>query len=363
MSNMINDFVLLFTSLILSAILYPLYISFLYRFQLGEEIRGDGPESHHSKRGTPTMGGTVILLVVFIVTFAFNLSITQTIFPLFIISLSGLFGITEDLTKIATKIGYEFFKFNPSNNIIIKTLKRILNFIFAKPAQLFIEFWRILGSKEEKGLQSYQKFLIQASIASFVSYWTYFKLGWDYIWFPLVGNITVGVFYPVIVFLIFFLVLNSVAITDGLDGLVGGLSLISFIAFWVICSVLSYNSLASFCATFVGSLIVFLYYNVYPARIFMGNVGSHILGAALALIPILLHREVLIFIIYFVFLVDGLSSPLQSIFYKLTKKRIFLMAPLHHHFEMKGWPETKVTLRFWIFGIVFSLIGIFIALL
>jgi phospho-N-acetylmuramoyl-pentapeptide-transferase len=95
----------------------------------------------------------------------------------------------------------------------------------------------------------------------------------------------------------------------------------------------------------------------------MGNVGSHILGAILALIPILIHREILIFVVYLVFLVDGLSSPIQSIFYKLTKKRLFLMAPIHHHFELLGWPETKVTLRFWIIGIICSLLGILIAIL
>jgi phospho-N-acetylmuramoyl-pentapeptide-transferase len=360
---MIFDFVLLFISLILGSVIYPLYISFLYRFQLGEEIREDGPASHQKKKGTPTMGGMVILLVVCLVTFSLNLNINQTIFPLFVISLSGLFGIIEDLTKIAVKNGYEFFKFNPSNNKIIKFFKKILNFVFGKPAELFVEFWRILGSTQERGLQSYQKFLIQAGIASFVSYWTYFKLGWDYIWFPLLGDIKVGLFYPIFIFLIFFLVLNSVAITDGLDGLVAGLSLISLFAFWTICTVLEYRSLASFSATFIGILIVFLYYNVYPARLFMGNVGSHILGAALALIPILIHREILVFVIYLVFLVDGISSPLQSLSYKLTKKRIFLMAPLHHHFEQKGWPETKVTIRFWIFGLILSLLGILIALL
>ena len=148
------------------------------------------------------------------------------------------------------------------------------------------------------------------------------------------------------------------AITDGLDGLVGGLSLISLTAFWVICSLLEFKSLATFCATVIGVLLVFLYFNVFPARVFMGNVGSHILGAILALIPILLHREILIFIIYLVFLVDGLSSPIQSTFYKLTKKRIFLMAPIHHHFEKKGWPETKVVIRFWILAIAFALIGL-----
>jgi len=360
---MLNDLFLLFISFGISLIMYPLYIKFLYRFQFGEEIREDGPQSHLKKAGTPTMGGVVILFAVFLTTVFFNLNITQTIFPLFIIALSGLFGIIEDLTKISAKTGYDFFKFNPSNNFLIKSIKKSLNFVFGKPAQMFVEFWRILGSKTDRGLQSYQKFLIQASIAGFVSYWTYFKLGWDYIWLPFIENVSVGHFYPVFIFFFFFLVLNSVAITDGLDGLAGGLSFIALLAFWVICSHLEYNSLSGLVASFIGSLIVFLYFNVFPARLFMGNVGSHILGAALALIPILIHREILIFIIYIVFLVDGLSSPLQSYFYKLTKKRIFLMAPIHHHFELKGWPETKVTLRFWIFGAVASFIGILIALL
>lgn len=360
---MINDLLLLFLSLTISAILYPLYIFFLYRYQIGEVIREDGPVSHLAKKGTPTMGGLVILIVVSILTIIFNYNRDQTIFPLFIISLSGLFGIIEDLTKISQKIGYELFKFTSTNNIFIISFKKILNFIFGKPAFLFVEFWRILGSRTEKGLQSYQKFLIQASIASFVSYWTYFKLGWDYIWFPFLNEVYVGFYYPIIIFIIFFLVLNSVAITDGLDGLVGGLSFIALTAFWVICSILEFKSLASFCAVVLGSVLVFLYFNVFPARIFMGNVGSHILGATLALIPILIHREILIFVVYLVFLVDGLSSPLQSIFYKITKKRLFLMAPIHHHFEMLGWPETKVTLRFWIIGIICALLGILIAIL
>lgn len=361
---MISDFLLLFLSLGLSAILYPLYIKFLYRYQIGEEVREDGPASHASKKGTPTMGGLVILIVITLVTVLFNYNRDQTIFPLFVISLAGLFGIIEDLTKISQKMGYELFKFNPSNNFLILGIKRFLNFLFGKPAYLFVEFWRIIGSKtDNKGLQSYQKFLIQAAIASFVSYWTYFKLGWDYIWFPFINEVQVGILYPFIIFFLFFMVLNFVAITDGLDGLAGGLGFIALTAFWVICSLLEFKSLATFCAVFLGSLLVFLYFNIFPARVFMGNVGSHILGATLALIPILIHREILIFVIYLVFLLDGASSPLQQIFYKLTKKRIFLMAPVHHHFELLGWPEAKVTMRFWIFGVICALIGIFIAIL
>lgn len=363
MIEIVFDVLLLFLAMGMGFVIYPWYIQFLRRYQLGEDIRTDGPETHLLKKGTPTMGGMPILIVIFLITIIFNFSRNQTIFPLFVIALSGLFGIIEDLTKVSNKLGYEIFKFNPYNNFLISGIKKVLNFILGKPAYLFVQFWRMLGSKTDRGLQSYQKFLIQAGIASFVSYWTYFKLGWDYIWFPFIGEVSVGWLYPIIVFLLFFLVINSVNITDGLDGLAGGLSLISLTSLWVICYQLGFLSLATLIATTIGILLVFLFFNVFPAKIFMGNVGSHILGALLALIPILIHREILIFIIYLVFLVDGLSSPLQSTFYKITKKRLFLMAPIHHHFEIKGWPETQITLRFWILGIICSFLGILVAFL
>jgi phospho-N-acetylmuramoyl-pentapeptide-transferase len=126
----------------------------------------------------------------------------------------------------------------------------------------------------------------------------------------------------------------------------------------VIAASFGYNSLSAFVATFIGALLPFLYFNIYPARVFMGNVGSHVLGATLVLLAILLHREFALFIILAVFLIDGLSSPLQQLSVKLTKKRIFLMAPLHHHFEILGWPETKVTMRFWVLGCICALLGL-----
>ena len=196
-----------------------------------------------------------------------------------------------------------------------------------------------------------------------MAYWAYFKLGWDYIWMPFLGNIHIGIFYPVFVFLLFIIIINSVSFTDGLDGLAGGLAFFSFVTFWAISRVLGYNSLAGFCATFVGALLPFLYFNVYPARIMMGNVGSHVLGATLAVLAIATHREVAFILIGMMFLIDGVTSPLQQISVKLTGKRLFRMAPIHHHFEKLGWPEAKVTFRFWIFSIFFALLGFFISLL
>lgn len=356
---MLIDLVHLFLAVVISAGIYPFWIRFVYRFQMGEKIRSDGPKTHLKKRGTPTMGGLVFILVAAVITFVFNRSRTQTLFPLFVASLAGLFGVVEDFTKV--------FKHSVFGRVF--SLRTLLAKFFGKKGLFshlftgFKEFWRIVGSNPDKGLQTYEKFFFQFGIAGFAAYWTYFKLGWDYIWFPLVGNVHLGLFYPLFIILLFIVILNSVAFTDGLDGLAGGLSFFAFCGYWVIARLLGYNSLASFCATFVGALIPFLYFNIYPARVFMGNVGSHVLGATLAMLGIIMHREAALLVLLVVFLVDGISSPLQSLSVKLTGKRIFRMAPLHHHFELLGWPETKVTFRFWLFGIFFSFVGIFIALL
>ena len=309
------------------------------------------------------MGGLVFVLTVGLVTFLFNRSRDQTLFPLFVASLAGLFGLVEDLSKVYRRSGLPgFFEYH-FGTLSLGKLGVILSKTIFKPWFIFTEFWRVVGSKTDAGIKTHQKFLIQSVIAGFVSYWVYFKLGWDYIWFPLIGNIHIGIGYPIFIFLLFIAVLNFVAFTDGLDGLAGGLSFFALCAFWVISAIFGLNSLSSFCATFVGALLPFLYFNIYPARVFMGNVGSHVLGATLVLLGILLHREFALIVILMVFLVDGISSPLQQLSVKLTRKRIFLMAPLHHHFEILGWPETKVTLRFWLFGIIFAFLGILVSLL
>lgn len=351
--SLLIDLLFLFASFTIAFFLYPLWISFIYKFQIQETAR------HASKIGTPTMGGFVFVFVVSILTFLFNQSRTQTLFPVFIATLAGLLGIVEDFTKVYIKSGLPgFLEYHFAFlSKIFHSKKKF--FLFEK----FVEFWRIVGSTNDSGVQTHQKFIIQALIGGFVSYWTYFKLGWDYLWFPLIGNVHIGLLYPIVIFIFFLAVLNFVAFADGLDGLAGGLSLFVFMAFWALSVIFDYNSLSAFCATFIGALLPFLYFNVYPARVFMGNVGSYVLGATMAVLAVILHREIAFLVIGIVFLVDGLSSPLQSWSVKLTKKRLFRMAPMHHHFELLGWPETKVTLRFWIFGMIFALLGLFIALL
>ena len=354
----------LLLSLVLTAVLYPVWINFVYKYHMGEEVRGDGPKSHIKKRGTPTMGGLVFIVTVAVITFIFNPSRTQTLFPILVASMAGLFGLLEDFGKIYKTSGLKTYFGNTlfKRSFSAKIFTGIYSVLTA-PWRWFKEFWRVVGSSTDVGMQTYQKFLIQGFIAGFVSYWAYFKLGWDYIWFPLVGNVHIGWAYPIVIFLLFIAVLNSIAFSDGLDGLAGGLALISFIALWAMASKLEYNSLAAFCATFVGALLPFLYFNVNLARIFMGNVGSHVLGATIAVLGVVMHREVAVLIVIMVFMVDGISSPLQQLSVKLSGKRLLRMAPLHHHFEILGWHETKVTMRFWLASAFFAILGLFISLL
>jgi len=359
------DLLFLFAAGLLSFVLYPIWINFVYKFQMGEEVRDDAPKTHLLKIGTPTMGGLVLVSVVAVLTLLFNRSRTQTLLPIFVALMAGLLGLFEDFTKVYRKSGLPgFFEYHFHGLFKRKNAPpRGIVGVILKPWQYFKEFWRVVGSTDASGMQTYKKFIIQGLIGGFVAYWVYFKLGWDYIWFPLIGDVHIGFLYPIVVFLLFIVILNAVAFTDGLDGLAGGLSLFAFISFWAVSRVLGYNSIAIFCATFAGALLPFLYFNVYPARIFMGNVGSHVLGGTLALLAVFLHREVAFLIIGAVFLFDGISSPIQQLSVKLTKKRLFRFAPVHHHFELLGWPETKVTLRFWLFGAFFAFAGIFIALM
>jgi len=356
----ILDLILLFLTLALSLVLYPIWIDFVYKFQLGEVSR-----VHKQKIGIPTMGGFVFVITVSLVTFLFNQSRTQTLLPLFVATIAGLLGLLEDLAKVYTKSGLPTFVAKHFGWLFgfQKDTEAKVSDVSKSPWLFFKEISRIVGSGGGTGIETYKKFLIQGFMAGFVSYWTYFKLGWDFIWFPLLGNVHIGLLYPIVIFVFFIIVLNAVAFTDGIDGLAGGLALIAFLAFWVISRSLGYNSLASFCATFVGALLPFLYFNVYPARVMMGNVGSHVLGAVLVILAVVLHREIPFLLIGLVFLVDGITSPLQQFSVKLTRKRLFRMAPIHHHFEKKGWPESKVTLRFWLFGAMFAFAGVFLALL
>ncbi|MCL5004160.1 MAG: hypothetical protein M1352_02730 [Patescibacteria group bacterium] len=340
----------------------PVLIKLLYRFQIREEIRRSGPSTHLVKQGTPTMAGLLIVLSAIVISLLFNLSRAETYLPIFALLTAGILGVLED----GSKIYYKSLIREGRDETSVPFYRGFAYYLNLKnflklPWDLFREFFRVLGSYDSIGLRGYQKYLLQILIGLFFAAWFYFKLGWDTYWLPLLGYLPLAVFYiPLTVFL-FTLFINSVAITDGLDGLAGGLLAQLFGVLAIVAFFQNQLGLALFCATVVGSLLAFLYFNFYPARVFMGNVGSHALGAAAFVVGCLLHKEVLLFLMGGIFMMEIASDVIQVASKRMGRGKVFLMAPIHHHFELSGWPETKVTMRFWLLGTVFSLLGLLLS--
>ena len=353
----------LFISLLLSAFLYPYLIHFLYKFQFREKIREE-LEHHKFKAGTPTMGGLGFVVITFIVNLLYNVDTWIIISLLTIFLIASIFGLLEDLFK-------SYAKSKARKAVRVKTYKLIskskeLNVLYKYlllPWNLFRELARTLGSGDGVSgpIKSHVKLLMHLSLGSLIAFVSYYFLGWDSLNVPFLGSIYLGVFYPILITFLFVFTLNAVAITDGLDGLLAGLTLLILPVYWVIAHYLSYGSISNFIAILFGSLLVYLYFNVFPARVFMGDVGSYALASALFLIPFIMRVEFLLLITHFIPLFDGgISGNAQQLSVRLFKKRLFKMAPIHHHFEKIGWPETKVVIRFWIFQVLFSLLGLWL---
>lgn len=324
---------------LLALVVTPLLSNVLYKYKLGKNIRSDGStpifsKLHASKKGTPTMGGVLVWAVTaFIATVfwfldrALDLQIfhnfnfltrRETLLPLGAMVGAALVGLADDFLDIK-KMGHQ-----------------------------------------GRGLSFRIKVLLYAVVAVIGAWWFYFKLGFDYIHVPFYGNISLGLWF--IPFFILVVVGTSFAVneTDGLDGLAGGILLISFFAFAIIAYMQGRDNLASFIGVIIGGLLAFLWFNVFPARFFMGDTGSMGLGVVLAIIAFLTNSVLLLPIIGFIFVIETLSFILQLVWRKLFHKKLFLSAPLHHHLEARGWPETKVTMRFWILSAVTSISAVII---
>lgn len=360
---LLQNLTFLLISMAATAVFYPLLINFLYKYQFGEKVREFGPESHKKKLGTPTMGGLGFFLVTFFLNILFNNTSLEINLLLLIFFIAAAFGLIEDLFKAYAKSKlrknirievYDIFSKNKKSWWIYRVL--------LAPWNLFREFTRIIGSNASNSgvrLKTHYKFLMHLALGLGLSFALYFFFGKDGIHIPFFGFFKMGIFYPLLMSVFFVFTLNAVAITDGLDGLLGGMTLIILVAYWVIASMLQVTYLSNFIGIFFGALLVFLYFNVYPARMFMGDVGSYAIAAALFLIPTFLNVEFLILVTHALCLFDGgISGIAQQLSVKFTGKRIFRMAPVHHHFEEIGWPETKVTLRFWLIQIVLSIFGL-----
>lgn len=303
-------------SFLIVLILGPIFIPMLTKFKFGQTVRDDGPQTHLQKNGTPTMGG-IMMIVAILVTV-----LTRT-------------KISSDMTM---------------------GLLCILGFGFVG----FVDDFLKIKFKRSLGLKAYQKLLLQVALSTLLAYYQYTNSPSATQFIIPFTNITFNLgplYVPIMVFIILGTV-NAVNLTDGLDGLASGITVIVSMFFMLVAVSFGYTDIAILAAATIGACIGFLGFNSYPARVFMGDTGSMALGGAVISFAVLTNNVLIIPIVGGIYFAEAISVILQVGSYKLRKKRIFKMAPIHHHFEQCGWPETKVIFVFWITSIVLAWIGI-----
>lgn len=323
------------TSLCFSLVFGPWMIRKLTSSQIGQAIRDDGPESHLSKAGTPTMGGALILLSISLSTLLWSDLSNRFVWIVVLVTLGfGAIGWVDDWRKVVEK--------NPRG----------------LPAK-WKYFWQsILGFITAVVLL--QTAVVPAETQLFIPFFKSFSL-------------ELGLMFVLLTYLVIVGSSNSVNLTDGLDGLAilptvmvaGGLGVFAYVSgnakfasYLLMPFIPGSGELIVFCAAIIGAGLGFLWFNTYPAQVFMGDVGSLALGAALGVVAVIVRQEIVLFIMGGVFVMETLSVIIQVASYKTRRKRVFRMAPLHHHFELKGWPEPRVIVRFWIITFVLVLIGL-----
>ncbi len=334
--NLLSDdltgtFLLSLGAFLLAMMLTPLYtfVAYKYRFwkrQRTESTTGEVLQvftklhANKFKRNIPTMAGAIFVFAIAFVTFFFNLDRQETWLPLAALVGGAAVGLLDDIINIRGQ------------------------------------------GKGVAGLRSQLKFLMITTIGVGLGWFFHVKLGIDTVHIPFIGDLALG---WLIVPLFAFAVVaagNAVNISDGLDGLAGGLAAIAFGAFGVIALLQGTPIMAGFCFTVVGALLSYLWFNIYPARFFMGDVGSFALGTSLGVVAMLTDTLLLLPVIGIVFVAEAGSSLIQIVSKKVFKRKVFISAPVHHHLEATGWPETKITMRFWVIAAVAACLGVMLAI-
>ncbi len=335
---------LLFSFLITSILVVP-FINLLYKLKFQRQLQKTTDfqnnrtpifdKFHNQKQGTPVGGGLLVIVSVCII-FAF-------LFPILKFSnlfISSNYNITHELTIL-------FF-----------------TFISFGLLGLYDDIYKFFGFSKTGffGLKMFYKLVLQLILALIISSMIYFQLGTDFIYIPFLGIIKLGIFFIPISTLIIAGFANFFNITDGLDGLSCGLLMISLFAFWILASTSMDTVISSFLALWIGALIAFLYFNVHPARIWLGDVGALSFGATFAVIALLLGKIVPLIIVGAPFLVEGLSSAIQILSKKFLKRKIFPAAPIHLTLQHLGWEEDKIVFRAWLAGIMLAIFGLWLGI-
>jgi phospho-N-acetylmuramoyl-pentapeptide-transferase len=327
--KVISIFLLFLLSLGVSMLLTPIYTTFAYRHKLWKKRRTTATNGEKLKvissqsvrdYDVPTMAGVIMVVAVLVVTAIFNLNRQQTWLPLAALVGGGLVGLTDDIINFKGRGG------------------------------------------GVAGLKASLKFGLITVVAIAVALFFYYKLGFDSVHLPIFGDVHLGIVIIPLFVLAVISTANAVNISDGLDGLAGGLLIYAYSAFGLIAFIQGNYGIAAFCLTVTGSLLSYVWFNIPPARFFMGDVGSFALGTALGVVAMLTNTVFLLPIIGFVFVIEAGSSLIQILSKKTFHKKVFIAAPIHHHFQALGWPKTKVTMRFWIVGQTSAVIGIILAL-
>jgi phospho-N-acetylmuramoyl-pentapeptide-transferase len=327
-------------------------IDLLRRWRIGKQILLDGPSSHQAKIGTPTMGGLMILVPVFVITVVLNFA-------------NFLSGFAAGRAFLA------YFGFEHGSTLIGKSILVPLGVMVGFGLLGVVD--DLVGVRKERhgiGLLARYKFAGQVFVALITALGLHYALDLRSVALPTVARkIDIDLWYVPVAMFIIVGFSNAVNLTDGLDGLAGSTAALAFAAYGIIAYLQGQYPLLAFCFTTVGALMAFLWYNAYPADLFMGDTGSQALGATLAVVALLSGQWLLLPIVGFVFVAEAASVILQVAYFQLTKRRygqgrrIFKMSPLHYHFELLGWSETQVTQRFWLVGILAAMLGIALALL
>lgn len=325
---------------LMAAIIAKPFIKKLRAFKIGKQIREvatDGKLAklyhtlHVKKQGTPTMGGILIW--------------GTTLMVLLISRVMSYFGIFEH-SLINRK----------------ETYLPIFTLITVAFLGGLDDYLNIKGLKESKGLRVKPKFFWLTIFAALGAWWFFFKLGYNHIHIPGIGDYVIGAWYIPLFILVIVATSNAVNITDGLDGLAAGLCIIAFSSFGVIAYLKGLLILATFCAVIVGATLAFLWFNIPPAQFYLGDTGSLSLGATLGVIAMLTDSVLILPFIGSIFVIETLSVILQLTSKKCFNRKIFHIAPIHHHFEQLGWPEHQITMRFWMIGGIMAVFGLILGL-
>jgi phospho-N-acetylmuramoyl-pentapeptide-transferase len=302
-------------SLLICIFLSPKFIEFLRRRSFGQQIRDDGPQGHLAKSGTPTMGGIIMVTALagpFLVLSYYSWNALGVFFATLA---CALLGFADDYTKIVRR-----------RSLGLRARTKLVAL-----AVISVGLWWIATQKVHLDPALYLR------VAEY--------------------HINLGDFYPLLIYIVVAGTTSGVNLTDGLDGLAAGAAVIVLLAYVLITSVSHHEDLALFASCMLGVSIGFLWFNAFPATIFMGDTGSLALGGAIAGLAVMTHTEILLLLIGGLFVIEALSVLIQVVSFQTLRKRVFLMAPIHHHFELKGWSETKIILRFWIIAAVGAAIG------